>query len=113
VPRQYLGKRHAFRTAERQNFGNDDAAGVIAMAVDAIGVRRERIHAGRAVELQRKRRCVLGVSAASAATLAEHDARFAAGKYGGALARRAQLLRKASVLAPECLRFVVEIVAKL
>src|SRR6185295_3629315 len=101
------------RAAEVEDFGNDDTAGVIAVAVDAVGIRGERVHARLAVELERERRSIFSVAAAAATSFTEHDARFAAGQDGRALAGGAHSLGEPRMLAPERLRFVVEIVAEL
>src|SRR5690606_10872597 len=88
-----------------------EAAGVVAVAVDAVRVRCKREDAGRSGELEREPREVLEIASAAAVGVTEHDARLAAGQDRGRRPGARKLERKPRVLPAERLGLAVEIVA--
>src|SRR5690606_23780619 len=104
---------HAARGAALEHARLHDTAGMVRIAVDAVGIGGERTDPLRARELQSKAGEILEGSAASSfARLSEPDPRLPAGQYSGRRAGSSRFERDARVLAAERLGFAVEIISE-
>ncbi len=114
VLRQCSRERIAALGAEAQRFGNDRRASVIARAVDAVGVGREREDPWSTVELEGEGGDVFRVAAAPAAPPSPSTTRVSPPERIATRRPEARvLLREPRVLTTQRLRLVGEIVAEI